>query len=113
MKLEPFPQLSLEALRNGPIIAPGHQEVAFSDFIFPTPSGKIELYSQEAIVCWDSEPLPNYSESEEVRNKKSTLKYSLHFLTPNTKNRIHSQFNNLDMIRQFSETTSHYLSIAL
>jgi anaerobic selenocysteine-containing dehydrogenase len=28
--------------------------------------------------------------------------YPLHFLTPNTKNRIHSQFNNLESIRMFS-----------
>jgi len=36
-KLEPFPGLSLEQLKKGPILAPGNQEVAFSDFKFPTP----------------------------------------------------------------------------
>jgi anaerobic selenocysteine-containing dehydrogenase len=32
-----------------------------------------------------------------------TRAYPLYFMTPNTKNRIHSQFNNLQMIRQFGD----------
>ncbi len=103
-KLEPFPGLTLDALKEAPIIAPGHQEFAFSDFVFSTPSGKIELLSKEAKERWGVEPLPNYTEPiESVRRETSeSQKYPLYFMTPNTKNRIHSQFNNLEMILQHS-----------
>lgn len=103
-KLAPFPELTLEKLREGPLIAPGHQEIAFSDLAFPTPSGKIELYSQEAARRWGVDPLPDYFEPQESLRRESpqSQKYPLYFMTPNTKNRIHSQFNNLQMIRQVS-----------
>lgn len=103
-KLAPFPELTLEKLRQEPQIAPGHQEVAFSDLAFPTPSGKIELYSQEAARRWGVDALPDYFEPQESLRRESpqSQKYPLYFMTPNTKNRIHSQFNNLQMIRQVS-----------
>jgi anaerobic selenocysteine-containing dehydrogenase len=103
-KLAPFPGLSLELLRQGPILAPGTQEVAFADFRFPTPSGKIELYSKEASKRWGLDPLPVFTEPVESvrRPSKESKKYPLYFMTPNTKNRTHSQFNNLKLIRQFS-----------
>jgi anaerobic selenocysteine-containing dehydrogenase len=105
-KLEPFEDCSLERLRQGPLLPPGHQKVAFSDFVFPTPSGKIELLSAEAVERWGVEGLPNFTEPvESVRSVCDTeAKYTLHLVTPNTKNRIHSQFNNLKMIRQFGDT---------
>jgi len=105
-KLEPFAGLSLDRLRQEPILPPGHQEVAFSDMIFPTPSGKIELLSSEANTRWGVEPLPSYTEPvESVRSDDSIAeKFRLNLVTPNTKNRIHSQFNNLDMIRQFGDS---------
>jgi anaerobic selenocysteine-containing dehydrogenase len=104
-KLELFEELSLERLREGPVLAPGHQEVAFSDYLFPTPSGKIELVSEEAARRWDADRLPIYFEPEESTRRGSTEseKYPLYLMTPNTKNRIHSQFNNLKMIQQFGD----------
>jgi anaerobic selenocysteine-containing dehydrogenase len=101
-RLEPFEGLTLARLRGGPVLAPGHQAVAFSDFVFPTPSGKIELSSQEAVVRWEVPALPHYTEAQESV-KTTPEPYSLYFLTPNTKNRIHSQFNNLAMIRQLNQ----------
>jgi anaerobic selenocysteine-containing dehydrogenase len=103
-KLKPFPGLSLDHLRQGPVLAPGTQEIAFSDFIFKTPSGKIELYSEEADRRWGLDPLPVFSEPQESVRAGSVpdRKYPLYFMTPNTKNRTHSQFNNLKLIRQFS-----------
>ena len=97
-KLAPFEELSLERLAEGPVLAPGTEEVAFADLRFPTPSGKIELYSEEARDRWGLDPLPSFREAEESRGKR----YPLYFMTPNTKDRIHSQFNNLKLIRQFS-----------
>jgi anaerobic selenocysteine-containing dehydrogenase len=110
LRLAPFPDLTLERLTQGPVIAPGHREVAFSDHVFATPSGKIELVSEEARTRWAADPLPVYFEPiESVRSEthagnRSGLaeRYPLYFMTPNTKNRIHSQFNNLETIRAVS-----------
>jgi anaerobic selenocysteine-containing dehydrogenase len=101
--LAPFPGVTLERLREGPVLAPGHREIAFSDFVFPTPSGKIELDSREAVERWGVSAVPDYVEPiESVRRPDpDPTVYPLHLLTPNTKNRIHSQFGNLRMIRQF------------
>jgi anaerobic selenocysteine-containing dehydrogenase len=83
--------------------------VAFSDFVFPTPSGKIEIYSQEASEKWQCNPLPDFAEADESpRNSK----YKFNLMTPNTKNRIHSQFNNLKLIEQFSEKPVFHLNPA-
>jgi anaerobic selenocysteine-containing dehydrogenase len=97
--LEPFPELSLERLRQGPVLAPGCQDVAWSDLIFPTPSGKIELLSEEASVRWGVDPLPTYGPNVERPETDGFHQYPLQLLTPNTKNRIHSQFGNLPSIR--------------
>jgi len=99
-KLASFPELTLARLRAGPVLAPGCQEIAFSDFVFRTPSGKIELLSEEAALRWHVDPLPQFREPEESFAPGT---YPLHFLTPNTKNRIHSQFGNLKMVREVSE----------
>lgn len=101
--LAPFPSITRELLREAPMLAPGNQEIAFADFIFPTPSGKVELASDEAAGRWHVSVLPDYTEPiESVRRDDPDLApYPLHLLTPNTKNRIHSQFGNLRMIRQF------------
>jgi len=104
-RLSAIPGLTMERLREGPVLAPGCQEIAFSDFVFPTPSGKIELLSQAAAQRWSVDPLPCYRAPEEsfTREPGAANPYPLVFLTPNTKNRIHSQFGNLKMIRDVSE----------
>ncbi|HSG82876.1 MAG TPA: molybdopterin-dependent oxidoreductase [Gemmatimonadota bacterium] len=105
-ELAPYPELTLERLRAGPLLAPGSEEVAFSHRVFPTPSGKIELDSAEAAERWRLDPLPRYREpAESVRRADASdpASFPLYLLTPNTKNRIHSQFNNLRMIKQFGD----------
>jgi anaerobic selenocysteine-containing dehydrogenase len=106
-KLKPFPELKFEDLKNGPVLAPNTEEMAFSDFKFPTPSGKIELYSEDAAQRWDCNPLPDFEEADE---SSKNSKYKFNLMTPNTKNRIHSQFNNLKLIEQFSENPFFYLN---
>ncbi len=96
-KLAPFPELSLERLEQGPVLAPGYQEVAFEDLRFPTPSGKVEIRSEEAARRWGVDALPGWSEPVEAGRAGGG--HPLCLMTPNTKNRIHSQFGNLDMIR--------------
>jgi anaerobic selenocysteine-containing dehydrogenase len=101
-KLAPFPGLTLERLRERPLLAPGCEEIAFSDRVFPTPSGKIELLSREASERWGVDALPSYTVPREFTDPE-TGKYPLHLVTPNSKNRIHTQFGNLLMIRDVSE----------
>ncbi|MBI9055173.1 MAG: molybdopterin-dependent oxidoreductase [Bacteroidales bacterium] len=97
-QLEPFENLSIEKLKEGPILAPGLQEIAFSDYKFNTPSGKIELYSKAAENDWNANPLPTYEKTKE--NKQTNIsKFPFNLMSPNTKNRIHSQFGNLESIK--------------
>ncbi len=90
--------LSLEVLKEGPVMAPGIQHVAFSDMNFNTPSGKIELFSVEAEKMWGVNPLPTYEKVLEGHGNRQN-DYPLCLLSPVTKNRIHSQFGNLDCIK--------------
>ena len=99
-RLAAFPEISIERLREGPIIAPGCQEVAWSDRVFPTPSGRVELVSEDAERMWGADPLPKYRAPDETPGVGGESSYPLNILTPNTKNRIHSQFGNLPTIRQ-------------
>jgi anaerobic selenocysteine-containing dehydrogenase len=92
--------ISLAQLREGPVLSPEFREVAFSDLRFPTPSGKIELRSAEARSRWGQDELPSFREPEERPDPAGP--YPLHLLTPNTKNRIHSQFGYLDAIRRMA-----------
>ena len=71
---------------------------------FPTPSGRIELLSAEARTRWGLDELPTYREPREsLRGEEGDpARYPLSLLTPNTKNRIHSQFGNLPSIRALS-----------
>jgi anaerobic selenocysteine-containing dehydrogenase len=90
------------ALKKGPMIPPDLQHIAFEDFKFNTPSGTIELYSETIHSQWGVDPLPAYespAESDGIAGTQERKRF--YFLTPNTKNRIHSQFGNLEVIRQF------------
>lgn len=101
-KLEQFPELTMEKLREGPVPVPNLQTVAFSDLIFQTPSGKIELYSEQAREMWNVDPLPTFTEPVEAgQSGAGKQQFPFNLLTPTTKNRIHSQFGNLRVIRQF------------
>jgi anaerobic selenocysteine-containing dehydrogenase len=92
--------LALADFTAGAVEAPGSVEVAFADGVFPTPSGKIELFSAEAVKRWGVDPLPCCSlPLESAARPGSDPVTPLQLLTPNTKNRIHSQFGNLDLIR--------------
>jgi len=96
--LNRFDELSLEKLKEGPILAPGLEEIAFEDLKFKTPSGKIELFSEQAKEKWGVSELPTYERLVEGQ-KNENPKYPLSLMSPNTKNRIHSQFGNLECIK--------------
>jgi anaerobic selenocysteine-containing dehydrogenase len=92
--------LSLKDFAQGPVLAPGTEEVAFLDRVFPTPSGKVELVSAEAAWRWGTDPLPRAAlPLESASRPDHDPSIPLQLLTPNTKNRIHSQFGNLELIK--------------
>ncbi len=100
-RLAPHEGLSLERLKEGPVLPASHEEVAFSGGRFATPSGRVELESDEAAARWGVDRLPRYAEpAESARRAGASNRYPLYLMTPNTKNRIHSQFGNLAMIRR-------------
>jgi len=90
--------LSLADFDDGPVLSPEFAEVAFADLVFATPSGRIELSSEEAVRRWGVDAVPAFREADERPDPGG--RFPLHLLTPNTKNRIHSQFGNLEGIRR-------------
>jgi anaerobic selenocysteine-containing dehydrogenase len=96
--LDKFDNITLNKLKEGPVLAPGLQEIAFEDYKFNTPSGKIELFSIKAELKWGVNPLPTFDIPVETLTNKND-KYPLCLMSPVTKNRIHSQFGNLDCIK--------------
>lgn len=96
-KISAYQELSIEKLKKEPILAPNLQKIAFCDYIFPTPSGKIELLSQQAEKMWNVNKLPTYKKP--IEGFGDNEKYPFQLMSPNTKNRIHSQFGNLKSIK--------------
>jgi anaerobic selenocysteine-containing dehydrogenase len=92
--------ITLNDLRKAPVIPPGLQEIAWSDHKFDTPSGKIEVYSEEAAEKWGSSPLPGFTH---IVRSSAEEKFPLTLLTPNTGSHIHSQFGNLKVIKQTTD----------
>jgi len=99
-RVSEFPGINYESLTLGPVIVPENEEIAFKDLKFRTPSGKIELQSEQANILWDVNELPEFRDVDQEELKSC---YPYYLLSPNTKNRIHSQFGNLEMIRQVSQ----------
>jgi anaerobic selenocysteine-containing dehydrogenase len=110
-KVSAYPSINWEDLRNGPILPPNHEEVAYQNLEFDTPSGKIELYSKTAKDRWGADELPGFTPLKEGEDEHKT-KYRFYLMTPNTKNRIHSQFGNLRMIKSVEGTPMAELSLS-
>jgi anaerobic selenocysteine-containing dehydrogenase len=86
----------LNRLEAGPVDLSG-ADVAFANRIFPTPSGKVQFESAEAASLWGVDPVPGYVPLAEGHSGGG--KYPLQLLTCKTRERIHSQFGNIDWIR--------------
>jgi anaerobic selenocysteine-containing dehydrogenase len=96
-RISVIPEVTLAQLKIAPVLAPGLQQIAYEDMKFETPSGKIEIYSEEAKFKWNISPLPDFSEISYFSDIKD---FPLLLLTPNTGSRIHSQFGNLKIIKE-------------
>jgi anaerobic dimethyl sulfoxide reductase subunit A len=69
---------------------------------FPTPSGKIEIYSQQLADMNNPKvpPIPKYIEAWESRNDPLAEKYPLQVVTTHTRRRAHTQFDNVPWLRE-------------
>jgi anaerobic dimethyl sulfoxide reductase subunit A len=69
---------------------------------FPTPSGKIEIYSQRVadIEHPQCPPIPKYLSTPEDRNDPLAEKYPLQLITPHPKNRVHSELYLVPWLRE-------------
>ncbi len=68
---------------------------------FPTPSGKIEIYSQRIADLNNplAPPIPKYiAEGREDRNHPLARKYPLQLLSPHPRVRVHSTLQNVDWL---------------
>jgi anaerobic selenocysteine-containing dehydrogenase len=90
----------LDKLELGPVNPSGPGDVVWTDGKFSTPSGKIEFSSREAQRLWGVDPVPDYAALEEGPEAADCGRFPLQLLTCKTRERIHSQFGNLDWIRE-------------
>lgn len=69
---------------------------------FPTPSGKIEIYSQQLADLGDSmlPPIPKYIETWESFNDPLAKKYPLQLVTTHFRRRAHSQFETVPWLKE-------------
>jgi anaerobic dimethyl sulfoxide reductase subunit A len=85
-----------------PIVAFKEQIEDIENYPFPTPSGKIEIYSQRVAdlnnpMC---PPIPKYLPTPEDRNAPLFEKYPLQLITPHPKNRVHSEMYLVEWLRE-------------
>lgn len=94
------------SIYEGPVIPRSTEEIAYAGLTFKTASGKIELWSDEAVRLWGVDPLPAYVPL--VKSADDNLPFRL--MTPNIGSRIHSQFGNLGVIQTVTEQPAWEMS---
>jgi anaerobic dimethyl sulfoxide reductase subunit A len=69
---------------------------------FPTPSGKIEIFSQRVADLNDPfcPPIPKYVQTSEDLNDPLIERYPLQLLTTHAINRLHSTLHNVDWLKE-------------
>ncbi len=87
-------------------------QVAFRDQIkhpdkhpFPTPSGKIEIFSHRFAEMDDPDipPIPTYLAAWEGPDDPMQQKYPIQFISPHSKARANSQFDNVESIKKLGD----------
>ncbi len=91
---------AIDRLPHEPLDLSTGGDVAFADGRFETPSGRIEFASDEAARLWSVDPVPGYRDLDEGHAAPRRARYPLQLLSCKTRDRIHSQFGNLDWVRE-------------
>jgi anaerobic dimethyl sulfoxide reductase subunit A len=88
-----------------PIIAFKEQIDDIENNPFPTPSGKIEIFSQRVadLKKPDTPPIPQYMPTPEDRNDPLFKQFPLQLITPHPKNRVHSELYTVPWLREVEE----------
>jgi anaerobic dimethyl sulfoxide reductase subunit A len=90
-------------------VKPTEPYVAFKEQVddpnnkrFPTPSGKIEIYSQRMADLNNPKlpPIPKYIETWESRNDRLVKRYPLQAITTHFKRRAHTQYEKIPWLRE-------------
>jgi anaerobic dimethyl sulfoxide reductase subunit A len=99
---EKFKETGVEKFYGEPAIPFKHEIADPANHPFPTPSGKIEIRSQQmADIETPLMPaIPKYIETWESRNDPLIEKYPLQFISTHFKRRAHSQFDNIPWLRE-------------
>lgn len=100
---EAFKREGIHRVRlSEPIVAFREQIEDIEKNPFPTPSGKIEIYSQRAADLNNPScpPIPKYMQTPEDRNDPLIEKYPLQLLTPHPRNRVHSELYKVPWLRE-------------
>lgn len=101
--------ITLDSLRRSPVRTPYIPDVAWSDLQFKTPSGKIELASEIALVEYGdavADPLlegslENLKVYQEFSKKEHQGEYPWYLLTPHPQHALHSQFQETEGFRLY------------
>jgi len=88
----------------------GEAFMPFADGVFPTPSGKIELYS-EALAARGLDPLPAFIPPVESRHSTGSATYPLEFLPRKADTYMNSTFANLPWHQQREVSTAGALEM--
>lgn len=99
---ERFKETGVEKFYLEPTV-PFKKEIADpANHPFPTPSGKIEIYSQQIADIENPlmPPIPKYIETWESANDPLAENYPLQLITTHFKRRAHSQFDNIPWLRE-------------
>ena len=97
-----FLEKGVEKFTGEPSIPFKHEIADPENHRFPTPSGKIEIFSQQiaAISSPTLPPIPKYIEPWESRNDPLAEKYPVQLISTHFKRRAHSQFDNIPWLRE-------------
>jgi anaerobic selenocysteine-containing dehydrogenase len=98
--------ISIARLRAEPAVRlnlPDRPHVPYADGVFPTPSGKIELFSA-SLAAVGAEPLPTWRPETESAEASPELfgRYPLKLITPKEQHFLGSSFANLDSFQRMA-----------